>query len=69
MTSRTNVAQKGLNPNGWNLLLSQAIRRAEAKGDARTNNLKKAMRENKAEATLRSYGILGEVDLNREFPA
>ena len=54
-------------PNGWNTLLSRAIRRAELSGDVRLNSLRAAMRDNRAEATLRKYGILSDIDLDREF--
>lgn len=54
--------------SGWNTLLSQAIKRAEVRGDNRLAGLKRAMVEGQAEKTLRRLGILTETDLQREFP-
>ena len=71
MPSRTNEPVKPKGPTGvigWNQLLSQAIRQAEKIGDPRAAGLKKAMRDNAAEPTLRKFGILSETDIQREFP-
>lgn len=72
MTTRQNTPKAAklapTNSNGWNLLLSQAIRRAEARGDVRLASLKSAMRDGKAESVLRRYGIISDGDLKREFP-
>lgn len=60
-----NIAPK--NTNGWNSLLSAAIKRAEAKGDNRLASLRSAMVNGKAESVLRKYGIISEADIIREF--
>jgi hypothetical protein len=70
-TSRTHEPTKQIAPIGplaWDALLSKAIKRAEAKGDPRLEGLRKAIREGKSESTLRKYGIISEMDLDREFP-
>jgi len=58
-----------INTSGWNQLLSQAIRRAEVKGDPRAQAFKEAMIKGTAEITLRRHSILSETDIQREFPA
>jgi len=72
MTTRQNTPKvtklAPTNSNGWNTLLSRAIRRAEAGGDVRLASLKKAMTDGKAESVLRKYGIISDADLTREFP-
>lgn len=55
-------------PSAWNVLLSQAIKRAEMTGDNRLAGLKRAMVEKTAEKTLRKLGILTGTDMQREFP-
>ena len=72
MTTRKNepAPKKPAHPTtatGWTSLLSQAIKRAEAKGDIRLAGLKRAMVEGTAEKTLRKLSILTDVDLQREF--
>ena len=53
---------------GWNQLLTQVIRRAEALHDPRGQVFRKAMTMGTAESTLRRYSILSETDIHREFP-
>ena len=52
----------------WNKLLKAALQRAEANQDRRSEGIKRAMIDNKAEAHLRRLGIVCDADLTREFP-
>lgn len=52
----------------WEGLLRKAITRAEAVGDKRIAVLKKALSAGTASATLKRMGIIGDNDLQREFP-
>lgn len=54
--------------NGWNQLLSQVIKQAEAIGDPRLAALRKAMMDGRSESVLRKFGILSASDVDREFP-
>ena len=53
---------------GWNVLLREAITRAERQKDRRLEGFKRAMIEGKAEPILRRLGIICPADLDRELP-
>lgn len=55
-------------PNEWDLLMRKAILRAEKANDSRLASLRTALQQGKSSATLKRMGIIGENDLNREFP-
>lgn len=57
-----------MSPAGWDALMRRVIQRAEALGDRRLEGLKRASQEGRSEAFLRKLGIIGEVDILREFP-
>jgi hypothetical protein len=70
MKTRVHVESKQLTPKGvmaWDTLMSQAITKAEATGDRRLAGLRRAIQEGKSEQVLRSFGIISEADLQREF--
>jgi hypothetical protein len=52
----------------WDALASKAIRLSERVGDQRNLSIKKAIQEGRSEKVLRSYGIISDTDLEREFP-
>ena len=52
----------------WTQLMRQTIQRADKLGDRRTQGLRKALADGKAEAHLRRMGVICETDLHREFP-
>jgi len=53
----------------WERLMRRAIERAELTQDKRALSLKMALTNGKAQEVLRKMGIIGEKDLEREFPA
>lgn len=53
----------------WERLMRKAIERAEKTKDNRLTSLKMALSQGKAQVILRKLGIIGESDLDREFPA
>jgi len=55
-------------PIDWERLLRRAIERADKVSDSRGQVLKTALRQGKAETTLKRMGIIGDPDLLREFP-
>jgi len=70
MKTRAHEEVKQLTPKGtlaWDRLMSQAIKRAEMTEDRRLAGLQKAIQEGKSEQILRSFGIVSEADLQREF--
>jgi hypothetical protein len=66
MLSKPTMVPKS--PAEWDLLASRANKAADLIGDKRAYSIMKAIQEGKAEKVLRSYGIISEVDVNREFP-
>jgi len=70
MKTRAHEQVKQLTPKGtvaWDTLMSQAIRVAEKTGDRRLAGLQRAIQEGKSEQVFRSFGIISEDDLQREF--
>lgn len=55
-------------PVGWRNLLDRAIARSQEVGDRRLQGLLKAREEGRAEAILRTHGIISEACIQREFP-
>jgi hypothetical protein len=53
---------------GWDQLIQRAIQRAEQLKDPRLGMLRQGARQGRAQQTLKRLGIIGEVDLAREFP-
>jgi hypothetical protein len=62
------LVAKHLSPANWDALATKAARVAESIGDQRSTLIKKAVQEGRSERVLRSYGILSEIDIAREFP-
>jgi hypothetical protein len=62
------LAVKNLSPADWDALASKAAKAAAGIGDQRSNLIKKAIQGGRSEKVLRSYGILSEIDIVREFP-
>ena len=60
-------APKG--PMDWDRLLRQAIERADLTKDTRAIALRNALAQGRAAEILKKMGIIGENDLNREFPS
>ena len=56
-------------PKEWRSLCLKALDRARASGDRRAAGLEAALANRREQATLRSLGILSDVDLDREFSA
>jgi hypothetical protein len=52
----------------WDALASKAAKAAKRVGDGRAYPLTKAIQEGRSERLLRSFGILSETDIVREFP-
>lgn len=74
-STRTRIKQKvetrtPHGPKAWNALMRQVIAQVEKNGDLkRAQGFKRALTEGRAEKVLRQYGIIGERDILREFPA
>lgn len=60
--------QRPRTPVEWTALMKKAIARAEAVGDRRVENMKKALRRGGVEQKLRRMSIISEADIAREFP-
>jgi hypothetical protein len=56
------------NPAEWDSLAAKAVRVAELSGDLRAYSIKKSIQEGSSEKILRSYGVISEADITREFP-
>lgn len=54
-------------PREWRTLCEKALTRAKAVGDRRVKGLEQALATHREQATLRSLGILSDLDLDREF--
>lgn len=54
--------------DGWKTLLDQAITKATERGDRRLTGLLRARQDGTAEKVLRTFGIITEACLVREFP-
>lgn len=52
----------------WEALMHKAIARAKIVGDPRLKPLETAMAQGKAMQALKRFGIIGEADIEREFP-
>jgi hypothetical protein len=52
----------------WDSLAVKAVKAAELFGDRRAYSIKKAIQEGRSEKILRSYGVISEADVTREFP-
>jgi hypothetical protein len=61
------VSKVPRNPIEWDTLASKAIKLSDQIGDRRSLALKKAIQEGRSENILRSYGIISDTDLAREF--
>lgn len=72
MSGKTRIAgapsKSGMSPADWDRLMRQAITRAERMGDPRLLALKTAVAQGKTVVVLKRMGIIGENDLQREFP-
>jgi len=55
-------------PAEWDSLASKAVKAAELSVDRRAYSIKKAIQEGRSEKILRSYGVISEADVTREFP-
>jgi hypothetical protein len=55
-------------PVEWETLLRDALQRAESVGDRRAAGLRAALGTGRAERVLRKLGMVGSVDIDREFP-
>lgn len=64
----TQTGQKASSPADWERLATQAISRAELVKDSRAGAIRNAMATGNAAKMLKSLGIIGEIDLQREFP-
>lgn len=53
---------------GWKTLLDQAVTRATERSDRRLQGLLRARQDGTAEKILRTFGIISEACLDREFP-
>jgi hypothetical protein len=71
--SRTKVKVSQTVPHGstaWNALMRRVIAHVEKTGDSkRLEGLKTALTRGQSEKVLRQYGIIGERDIQREFPS
>lgn len=52
----------------WDTLASKASKAADLAGDKRAYSIKKAIQEGRSEKILRSFGVISESDVTREFP-
>jgi hypothetical protein len=70
--ARTRIMQasalKGASPVDWERLAHQAIARAEQAGDPRAGAIRTALTQGRASQFLKRLGIIGEIDISREFP-
>jgi hypothetical protein len=59
---------KGTNPVDWERLAHRAIERAEQAKDPRAGAIRTALTQGRAGQFLKRLGIIGEIDILREFP-
>jgi hypothetical protein len=55
-------------PIEWERLLKKALDRAEKLQDRRAGALRTALTQGKSSEVMRRMGIIGENDIDREFP-
>lgn len=60
--------QRAQNPADWERLAGRAIAKAELLQDSRAQAIRNALASGNAAKMLKSLGIIGEADLQREFP-
>jgi len=65
--AQQNVRRTAATPREWRTLCEKALTRAKAVSDRRVKGLEMALVNHREQATLRSLGILSELDLEREF--
>lgn len=65
--TQQNLGRTAATPREWRALCEKALARAKAIGDRRAMGLEQALTARREQATLRSLGILSELDLEREF--
>lgn len=64
----TQTPQTMMSPADWERLASLAIAQAELVKDSRASAIKNALASGNAAQTLKRLGIIGEIDIQREFP-
>lgn len=63
------TSPKAPTPVHWERLASRAIAQAELAKDSRAQAIRNALSSGNAAKMLKSLGIIGEVDIQREFPS
>lgn len=68
LRSRPQVTPRGaVTPREWRALCQRALERAQQASDRRVAGLEKALELKQEEKVLRSFGIVCDQDLDREF--
>jgi hypothetical protein len=61
--------REATSPIDWERLAGRAILQAELAKDSRASAIRNALASGNAERMLKRLGIIGEIDIQREFPS
>ena len=64
----TQPPKKATSPADWERLASRAIAQAELAKDSRASAIRNALATGNSAQALKRLGIIGEADIQREFP-